>query len=194
MIALLRGSVAARGADHVVIDVGGVGYLVHTPAPLAAALPAEVEHTLHVATIVREDAITLYGFASPEARDTFDILRDVNGIGPKHALGLLSHLLPEVLVQAIEADDLAVLVRVPGIGRKTASRLCLELKGKLPKSFHPTPARAAPDDPLPLALARLDFRKTEIDLALSSDDVPAQGDAPLEVRLRTAIGLLSRQK
>jgi Holliday junction DNA helicase RuvA len=199
MIALLRGVVVAAGLDHLVVDVRGVGYKVHVPGPMLGGAVSDDERTLHISTIVREDAFLLYGFDSVEARDTFEVLRGVNKIGPKVALAVLSTLAPRELGRAVAAEDLTALSRVPGIGRKTASRMVLELKGKLPESFEvdasgtaaaavaPTPA--AGPDPLVLALARLDYRKTEIDRALSQ--VPGPDDAPLEDRLRAALRVLA---
>ncbi len=201
MIALLRGHVADRRGDRIVLDVRGVGYLVHSPPTVVADLPDDEEVTLHVSTIVREDAITLFGFSSTDARDTFDILRDVNGVGPRLALAVLSTLTPPTLAQAIAGDDVRTLVKVPGIGRKTASRLCLELKGKLPEAFlvgstmvpvSPPKQKRAPPDPLRLALAQLDYRKSDIDRALADDSVGGPDDAPLEDRLRAALRALSR--
>lgn len=198
MIAMLRGTVADRGLDRVVLDVGGVGYLVHGPASALAALPAEGTVVLHVTTVVREDAITLYGFPSLLARDSFEVLREVNGVGPKLALAVLSSLSPGALAVAVEKDDLATLVRVPGIGKKTASRLCLELKGKVPVGFSPDAAPMPPatprkpPDPLTLALAQLDYRKSDIDRALADGSVPGVDDASLEDRLRAALRVLAR--
>lgn len=200
MIAMLRGVVVAAGADHLVVDVRGVGYRVHVPAPMLGGAVADEERTLHISTIVREDAFLLYGFDTVEARDTFDVLRGVNKIGPKVALAVLSTLAPRELVRAVAAEDLTALSRVPGIGRKTASRMVLELKGKLPEAFEADGAAtaagavqpaapAAGPDPLVLALARLDYRKTEIDRALGQ--VPGPDDASLEDRLRAALRVLA---
>lgn len=198
MIALLRGRVADLELDAAVIDVQGVGYLVHGPATALSALPRDQDVTLHVCTVVREDAITLYGFPDKVARDAFEILREVNGVGPKLALSLLAALAPGDLARAVETDDQATLVRVPGVGKKMASRLCLELKGKLPVSFSPTapapvaaPARRPPD-PLALALAQLDYRKSDIDRALADPAVGGPDDGPLEERLRAALRVLGR--
>jgi Holliday junction DNA helicase RuvA len=191
MIALLRGRPAYRAADAVVFDVNGVGYLVYAPAALVARLPEERESTLHISTIVREDALLLYGFEAPETRDAFDMLRQVNGVGPRTALSLLSALSHEELVTALASGDARALSRAPGVGRKLAERLCLELDGKIPRALRPPPAPAA-DDPLPLALARLEYKKSEIDRALASDAVPAAGQAPLETRLRAALQVLMR--
>jgi holliday junction DNA helicase RuvA len=197
MIAMLRGAVVATGLDHLVVDVQGVGYKVHVPGPMLGAAASDAPRTLLISTIVREDAFLLYGFDSAEARDTFDVLRGVNKIGPKVALAVLSTLAPRELVRAVAAEDLAALSRVPGIGRKTASRMVLELKGKLPSSFEADPSASAAvapppssgPDPLVLALARLDYRKTEIDRALAQ--VPSGDDASLEDRLRAALRVLA---
>ena len=195
MIALLRGRIADRGLDHVVVDVHGVGWLVHMPASHVVDLPDGVDVTLHVSTLVREDAITLYGFRHPDDRAAFEVLRAVNGIGPKLALALLSSLDRAALARAVATDDAATLSRVPGVGRKIASRLCLELKGKLPVSFvvpSTEPRATAPEDPLPLALARLDYKKSEIDAALGHPDVPRYGEAEVADRLRAALRVLAR--
>ena len=198
MIALLRGRPAARSADSLVLDVGGVGYLVSAPSGLIQRLPADRDSTLHTSMIVREDAMQLFGFESVEERDVFDQLRQVNGVGPRTALSLLSALNPDDLAGAIDREDTKTLCRAPGVGKKLAERLCLELQGKLPRTFRPTAGGAVsapvvvPDDPLPLALARLEYKKSEIDVALGHDSVPKFGEAPLESRLRAALQVLAR--
>lgn len=196
MIARLRGEVASVHGDAVVLDVHGVGYLVHAPGRVLVEAAAGAEMTLHISTIVREDAFLLYGFASIADRDAFDVLRGVNKIGPKHALAVLSTMTRDELARAVAAEDLAALSRVPGIGRKTASRMVLDLKGKLPTEFLADPvASAAPvaapagPDPLVLALGRLDYRKSEIDKAVAA--VPGADDAPLDQRLRAALRVLA---
>lgn len=199
MIALLRGRPALRANDLVVLDVNGVGYQVWAPTGLVARLPEDRDSTLHVSTIVREDAFLLYGFDTPEARDVFDQLRQVSGVGPKSALSLLSTMSAGELAEAVDRGDTKALCRAPGVGKKLAERLCLELEGKLPRSFRPTvalgpgPVAVAPEDPLPLALARLEYKKSEIDVALSHESVPRFGEAPLETRLRASLQVLARQ-
>ena len=200
MIALLRGRPAHRAADSVVFDVGGVGYLVSAPAALVARLPSDRDSTLHISMIVREDAMLLFGFETPETRDAFDIIRQVNGVGPRTALSLLSGMSPGELADAIGRGDTKTLCRAPGVGKKLAERLCLELDGKLPRTFVPTSAGGvstpviAPDDPLPLALARLEYKKSEIDLALGHETVARFGEAPMESRLRAALAVLARPR
>jgi len=197
MIAALRGTVWEREAGKVVLDVNGVGYLVHTTGRTAGALPDGEELSLHICTIVREDAFLLYGFEERAEREAFVRLREVNGVGPRHALAVLDTLTVDQLRQALVNEDVRTQVRVPGVGKKLASRLCLELKNKLAAEFDvaTTPTRAGrrtEADPLPLALAQLDYKKREIDLALASEAVPKLGAAPLEARLKAALTLLAR--
>ena len=200
MIAMLRGAVAAKGGDHLVVDVQGVGYHVFAPSKTVMGLGEGEECLLHVSTIVREDAITLYGFISTADRDAFNILRGVNKIGPKSALSILSSMGMEALAGAVASDDVRALSKVPGVGKRTAERLCLELKDKLPAHFnvaHIAPSanrKSSPTDPLPLALAQLDYRKSEIDMVLAAEEVPKLGEAPLEERLSAALRLFAGAK
>lgn len=204
MIAWLRGEVRGRSVGNVVVDVGGVGYLVSVTAQTAQALPAGEAVELHISTIVREDAFLLYGFPEEVDRDAFELLREVNGVGPKHALAVLDTLSVDELRAAIASEDLKALTKVSGVGRKLAARLCLELKTKLPARFEALglaaqaaasggPLRRATPDPLQLALAQLDYKKSEIDLALTAEAVPAEGEAPLDQRLAAALRVLARQ-
>ena len=194
MIALLRGEIAQRGIDTAIVDVNGVGYLVQTPVTVARDLTVGQAVLLHISTAVREDAITLYGFISPEDRTAFEMLREVNGLGPRTALGILSQMDRKTLHAAIANEEIGQLTKLKGLGKKTAQRLVLELKNKIPQSVGPTdaPGKPAVEDPLPLALAQLDYRKTEIDRAMSSDDVPAMDEAPVGARLQAALRVLSR--
>ncbi|HEX3490178.1 MAG TPA: Holliday junction branch migration protein RuvA [Streptosporangiaceae bacterium] len=131
MIAHLDGTVAAVAPDGAVIDVGGVGLLVQcTPATLAGLRPGE---RARVATslVVREDSLTLYGFASDDERTTFELLQTATGVGPRLALAMLAVFSPDALRRAVATEDLAALTTVPGIGRKGAQRIVLELAGRL---------------------------------------------------------------
>ena len=129
MISRLRGTVVARSGAGIVVDVGGVGYLVAATPRVQARLGEEttVETYLHV----REDALQLYGFASADERELFELLLGVSGIGPKVALAIVSGSPPAELRRAIARDDLARFEAIPGIGRKTAQRVVMELKDKL---------------------------------------------------------------
>lgn len=190
MIARLRGTYLGRAGAASIIDVNGVGYAVHVPQNVTLVVDDFV--VLHISTQVREDAITLYGFPSAEEREAFDMLHSISKIGPKTALAILGHLDVESIGRAIAHEDIHTLSKVPGIGKKTAESICFELKDKFPVEFVPsvTPLHEA-GDPLPLALAQLAYRKSEIDRVLGSRDVPFMGEATLEDRLRAALRVLS---
>jgi Holliday junction DNA helicase RuvA len=132
MIATLTGRVLAKSADRAVVDVGGVGYEVILATDAVARLPEKGREVfLHIHTNVREDAITLFGFLEEEEKELFLILRTVTGIGPKLALAMLSGMRVAEICQAILAGDLKRLTMLPGVGKKTAERLCVELKEKV---------------------------------------------------------------
>jgi Holliday junction DNA helicase RuvA len=132
MIAHLNGVVARVEATYIVLDVGGVGYKVAVPVSVLTALPPIGEKTLlHIHTIVREDDIALYGFAQPGDQRVFELLIGVTGVGPKVALSVLSAMDADTLARAIANEDTKTLIRIPGLGLKTAQRLILELKEKI---------------------------------------------------------------
>ncbi|KAA0919623.1 Holliday junction branch migration protein RuvA [Dietzia sp. ANT_WB102] len=131
MIASIRGTVAEIGLDRCVVETGGVGVLVHaTPAALAG-LRRGAEGMLHTELVVREDSLTLYGFDSVDARQLFLTVQTVSGVGPRLALAIVATLEPEDLVRALGAGDVKALTRVPGVGKRTAERMVLELKDKV---------------------------------------------------------------
>ena len=132
MIASLRGRVVSRSAAGIVLDVNGVGYLIAATPSVARLGPADAEITVETHLVVREDALQLYGFGSAAEREMFELLLGVSGVGPKVALGIVSGSTPEELRRAIARDDLARFEAIPGVGRKTAQRVVLELKDKLP--------------------------------------------------------------
>jgi Holliday junction DNA helicase RuvA len=132
VIALLRGEVALRRSDHVVILTGGVGYRAAVSAQTLAQVPAVGEQaTLHTHLIVRDDALALYGFASEQERDLFLMLLSVQAVGPKVALAVLSAGPPRALIGALAAGDAARFQAVPGIGKRTAERIIVELREKV---------------------------------------------------------------
>ncbi len=133
MIALLKGQIAFKSIDHLILEVGGVGYRLLIPLSTFYALPDEGPVRLHVHTHVREDAIHLYGFLTSGEREMFGTLLSVSGVGPKLALNVLSHIPVPDLNQALGSGDVKRLSGLPGIGRKTAERLVLELKEKARK-------------------------------------------------------------
>ena len=131
MIGKLRGSVDEVDDDHLILDVGGVGYLVHASARTLGRLPGRGEAVaLMVETVVREDAILLYGFHEPAERDWFRLLNTVQGVGARHALAILSVLPPDQLAQAVAAQDKQSVSRANGVGPKLAGRITAELKDK----------------------------------------------------------------
>lgn len=132
MIASVTGTAQHVGLDRVVVDVHGVGLLVHTPPAVAAGCRTGAAVELATSMVVREDSMTLYGFATPGERDTFELAQTVTGVGPRVAMAILSVLSPEQLAAAVAGDDIATLTKVPGIGKKGAERIALELRDKLP--------------------------------------------------------------
>lgn len=131
MIASVRGEVLSVGLDHVVVEVGGVGLTVYAVPATLATLRRGEQARLATALVVREDSLTLYGFADQEARELFGLLQTVSGVGPRLALAMLAVLDPETLRGAVADGNLSVLTQVPGIGRKGAERLVLELRDKV---------------------------------------------------------------
>ncbi len=146
MIASLSGRVVDVRLDGVVVEVGGVGLLAHaTPATLAGLRRGEPAH-LATSLVVREDALTLYGFADADERDVFEAVQTVSGVGPRLALAMLAVHSPDALRQAVATEDLTALQRVPGIGRKGAQRIVLELGDRLgPPASAPGGAASADD-------------------------------------------------
>jgi holliday junction DNA helicase RuvA len=192
MIALLRGRIYSCGSDHVIVDTaGGVGYHVAVPRSVLERLSAGDEVLLHTHLHVREDAMALYGFISADQLSLFAVLIGVTGVGPKVALNLLSAASPEELRSAIASEDTVLLARVPGIGKKTAARLVLELKGKLvtagliPAGPAASPAARALNAELAEILTSLGYSGAEAQSAVAS--VPADAPPDLEERLRLAL-------
>jgi len=131
MIASVRGVVLSVGLDAAVIEVGGVGLWLHTTAATAASLRPGAEAVLATTLIVREESLTLYGFADEDERVVFDLFLTVSGVGPRIALAMLAVHTPDGLRRAVSSGDLAALTKVPGIGKKGAERIVLELRDKI---------------------------------------------------------------
>ncbi|HZX98716.1 MAG TPA: Holliday junction branch migration protein RuvA [Dermatophilaceae bacterium] len=131
MIASVRGVVLSAGLDSAVIEVGGVGLRLHTTAGTAASLRPGAEATLATTLVVREESLTLYGFADEDERAIFNLVQTVSGVGPRLALAMLAIHAPDGLRRAIGGGDLAALTKVPGIGKKGAERIILELRDKI---------------------------------------------------------------
>lgn len=198
MIASLRGRVADLRLDAVVVEVGGVGLLAHaTPATLAG-LRTGGEAQLATSLVVREDALTLYAFADSDERDVFEAVQTVSGIGPRLALAMLAVHSPEALRRAVATEDLAALQRVPGIGRKGAQRIVLELGDRLgpPAATDGAPA-ARPDvdrrDTVVEALVGLGWNVRAAEDAVRTvvpDDAGAVADEDVAAVLRGALRVL----
>ena len=168
MIASLRGRLAGLLPDGAVIEVGGVGYRVHLTPKALAGLPRQGEVHVHTVTWVREDALALYGFPTAEERRAFELLLSVGGVGPKLALAVLGVHSPEALNRAVRAGDIDALTLVPGVGRKGAARLLLELKGKL--------GDGEPEPP-----AEPDGRPAYAEVRSAMASLPAAGGGPESV-------------
>lgn len=187
-IARLKGVVAERGLDWLVVDVGGVGYLVYGPAGTIAGAKAGSEIALHTHLTVREDDMTLYGFASADERRLFQTLIGVNGVGPKAGLALLSVMNADELSYAIASGNAAALARAPGVGQKLASRIVLELRGKLaPEAPVAFPGE---ESDVVSALVGLGYTQSEALEAVAKSELPP--DAPVEDKVRLALGYFAR--
>lgn len=183
MIASLRGTLTERASGTCVVEAAGVGYLVHVSAHTASSLPAAGDPVfLRTRQVVREDAVMLFGFGDPEELRLFDLLIGVNGVGPKLALAVLSGLRPAALARAIRDEHVAALVAIPGIGRKTAQRVVLELKEKLAGADAP-PAAAATSLLAREALVELGWSLLDAERALAGIDE----SLPVEEQVRTAL-------
>ena len=189
MIARLRGEVLERREGAVVVDVGGVGYLVHVPTSTAVPAPGGAVD-LHTVLHVREDAQTLYGFATDEERHLFDLLRSATGVGPRLALAVLSALRPAVLRNALSDGDLATLTGVPGVGRKVAERLVLELGDRVSPVVGAAPGEADSDASAEVRAALAGFGFTAAEVARALRELGPAGDADAATLLRRALRLL----
>lgn len=202
MISSLRGTVLRASGAEVVIEVAGVGYLVNVTPEHALSLRAGDETLVHTSLIVREDALSLYGFLDADQLSVFDLLLGVNGVGPKSALGVLAALTPEQIAAAVQSDDDAAFRKVSGIGPKTAKLIVLQLAGKLHVTARPAPNRASAAkstvaDDVRVALVGLGWPEraaaeavTEV-LAELGDAAGEASAASVPALLRRALALLS---
>lgn len=202
MIGRLRGVVDGIEDQKCLIDVSGVGYVVFASTRTLSALPNPPGiASLLIETQVREDAISLYGFASSAERDWFRLLTTVQGVGAKVALGMLSALSPDQLIAAIASQDKTALTRAPGVGPKLAARLLTELReraGAMPGGgggailpATPIPGAGAAADALS-ALLNLGYRRAEAEAALTKAIAEQGDDAPLDILIRAGLRNLSR--
>lgn len=199
MIARLTGTLSEKTPGRIVIDVQGVGYDLHVPLSTFYVIgEAGSAVTLRVYTHVREDVIALYGFATGLEQDLFERLISISGIGPRLALAVLSGMEPPDLVRAIKAQDVARLTSIPGIGKKTAERIGLELKDRLPKSVQAAADAAkpfAPEDELRAdllsALLNLGYQRQAAERTIEQE-LTAAPDAGFEQALRSVLRALMK--
>ena len=191
MIATLEGTLAYRGEDSVIINVGGIGFRVYVSSSTSSQLGAvKGRVSLYTHLHVREDNISLYGFVSSEELALFKNLISVSGIGSKLALAMLSALNPEQLIVAITSGDIDLLSRAPGVGRKMASRLVVELRGKLEKEWKDVALPLAPESAdVIAALTGLGYSVAEATKAISR--LPDPDGLSLEEKIKTALQQLA---
>ena len=185
MIATLRGEIAQIEENALVIEVGGVGLRVFVPAPVRAKLKVGEAAFLFTHLVVREDALTLYGFESQADRDLFNMLLGVDGVGPKVALSVLSTMTLVAIQRAIFADEAELLSRVPGVGKKTAQKIALHLKDKLKPldALTRVAAMSDADSEVLAALTALGYSVVEAQSAIQSIPKDASGDPGERLRL-----------
>ena len=199
MIAFLRGKLLEKHPNQVIVDTGGVGYDVTIPVSTFSALPdAGVEVSLRIHTHVREDALSLFGFATTEEKALFEKLTSVSGIGPKLAITVLSGLATSGLIDAIRGGHVEQLVRIPGVGKKTAERMVLELKDKLEGigggtltsvALKSEPALSDVEQDVLSALVNLGCQRVAAEAAVRKAK-SAEPDVPFEPLFRKALALV----
>jgi Holliday junction DNA helicase RuvA len=192
MIAHLRGKLLVKHPNQAIVETGGVGYDVAISVSTFSDLPAVGSKVaLHIHTHVREDLIALYGFLRPAEKQLFEKLITVSGIGPKLAITVLSGMAADEMVGAIRGNDVARLTRIPGIGKKTAERMVLELRDKLPEAtgeITAVPALSAVEEDVISALMNLGYQRPAAERALAG----AAKNSSFDAMFRQALGALSK--
>lgn len=194
MIASVRGVVAALGSGRIVVEVGGVGIAVACTPHTALGVSVGDHVTLHTSLVVREDSLTLFGFADADQRDVFEAAQQVTGVGPRTALALLATLSPDELRRAVARDDLSVLTTVPGIGRKGAQRIVLELKDRLGAPAGEGETSGDWQEAVRAGLESLGWSRREADAAVAAvaPEVSAEAEPDVAALLRAALRTLDR--
>jgi holliday junction DNA helicase RuvA len=195
MIAHLRGRILEKNPAHVVVEAAGVGYDVAISIPSFSRLPAEgAEVSLYIYTHVREDTLALYGFVRHDEKQLFERLIGVSGIGPKLAMTVLSGIVPDALVSALRGNDLAALTRIPGVGKKTAERMVLELRDKVEGLAAAPPALATGrmEDDVISALVNLGYQRFPAEQAAKQAAAKAGEGASFEQLFRQTMAMLQK--
>ena len=193
-IARLRGVVEEKGDDWAIIGVGGVGVLASVPGSTAEELTEGAPASLYTHLHVREDALTLFAFATRDDLALFELLITVNGVGPRVALGMLSALDYAQLTTAIASGHADALRRVPGVGQKTAERIVLDLRDKVtpPATAVEPPKRVEKQADAEIIAALMALGYTQAEASAAAERLPQNGDAPLEERVREALSYFTR--
>lgn len=199
MIEFVRGTVHRVAEGHVVVDVGGIGVRVEAaPGTVAAVHPGE-ERELPTSLVVREDSWTLYGFADRDERDVFELVQTISGVGPRTAQALVGTLTPAGLRTAVQREDLAMLTRVPGIGKRGAQRILLELGDRLgpgpsaaPAGVQPPPGGADWRADVRSGLLSLGWNPREVEVAVTAVEPQADDGADVAALLKAALRELRR--
>ena len=196
MIAHLRGTLMAKHPNQAVVEAGGVGYDVTISVPTFSGLPSLGSNiALHIYTHVREDVFALYGFLHPDEKQLFERLMTVNGIGPKLAITILSGMPADEMVKAIRGNDVARLTRIPGIGKKTAERMVLELRDKLAFAgagdLTVIPSLTAMEEDVLSALLNLGYQRANAEKAVTAVSKNGKGET-FESIFREALAVLSK--
>lgn len=196
MIAYLQGTLRQLDATHALVVAGGVGYEVHISLATYYRLEGNREAELEIYTHVREDALSLYGFATGEEKQAFEKLISISGIGPTLAQKILSGIEPHDLADAIARADARKLSSIPGVGKKTAERICLELRDKLvasaPVTTPAAPSRLSVDDDVQSALVNLGYRAKDAEVAVEKSRQEVGSEAEFSAVLRRALRYLTR--
>jgi Holliday junction DNA helicase RuvA len=197
MIAHLRGKLLVKRPNQAIVETGGVGYDVTISVPTFSDLPATGnEVALHIHTHVREDVIALYGFLKPSEKQLFEKLITVSGIGPKLAITILSGMVADEMVSAIRGNDVARLTRIPGIGKKTAERMVLELRDKLPATSAAetvaAPARSAIEEDVLSALMNLGYQRPAAEKALAIAGKNGKEAKSFDALFRDTLAMMSK--
>ena len=197
MIGYLQGTLKHLDASRATVVTGGVGYEVHISLQTYYKLEGQREASLEVYTHVREDTLALYGFASSDEKFAFEKLISISGIGPTLAVKILSGIEPHDLAEAIAHNDTRKLSSIPGVGKKTADRICLELRDKLvlpegERAAAATPSRLSVDDDVHSALVNLGYRPKDADVAIEAARKQIGTDAEFSPMLKAALRQLTK--
>lgn len=191
MIAAVRGEVIGKGDDHLIVETGGVGFKIFTTQDYALRTVIGDPVLLFTHLVVREDALTLFGFETEELRDLFILLLGVNGVGPRIALAILSSMSPDAIRRSVLSEQADLFTRVPGVGKKTAQQILLHLQGKIKGEMAPgrEPGTIEIDAQVLDALTGLGYSVVEAQSAIQS--IPRGSASDVETRLRLALQYFS---